>query len=183
MEVGMFVPFAGVALPANGKYLWCDGGAFDSVAYPELAAAVGIKYNLAADAAGVRRTPPMSGRVAAGPIAGRTALPDWRPGERRGAEEVRLRAVDVPSHEHAVSEAAEHTHVRWARRAALFAAGSNRFGVHITATGDPGTTDKLVSRTDAAGAHVHEVTGGGGEASHPNVQPILVENWIVRARP
>jgi len=183
LEVGMLVPWSGVALPASGKYLWADGATFDPAAYPELAQVVGELWQKPGDAAGVRRVPDLRRRTLAGPGPGTATTVDWEIGDLIGAEAHKLSEMEMPSHGHVIAEAGEHFHRQWYRRPAAFQAGVDRVGVTALLNLDTGGPTDFSSQNTPAGAHTHMVFGAGGDNAHNNVQPTAVVGWLVRALP
>lgn len=47
MLIGQIVPWPGIALPASGDWLWCDGGLYAQGLYPDLFAVLGATFGAA----------------------------------------------------------------------------------------------------------------------------------------
>lgn len=185
LEVGMYGPYAGSALPENGKYLWCDGSVFDPAAYPELAAVVGGRYNVAGDAAAVRRTPPIEGaaRTVIGTGESDQMIELWTPGMKIGAQSHALTSLEMPGHAHGVTveAAGSHSHSTYGGSVSNTATSGAAARVN-TLTSVGGASQ---GSTNAAGAHAHAASSAqvGGGQRHNNMPPSLVSRWIIRAKP
>ena len=159
LPIGAIVDFAGTSAPAG--WLLCFGQAVSRDDYADLFEIIGTVYGVG-DAATTFNLPDLRGRVAAGkddmggtPASRLTSA--WGPnglvlGATGGLEHHTLTTNQIPSHTHSFSL------VSGAGTAAIGIA-TPTYGVTASTTG---------------------TTGGG--AAHPNVQPTVIVNKIIRAQ-
>lgn len=100
-------------------------------------------------------------------------------GKSGGTETHTLTSGQIPAHTHTAStnSAGAHTHT------SNLSPTGNQFTGSTTAVAPDGTTNVAGITTTSAGAHSHTVTvdantGGGG--AHPNVQPSIVRNVLIK---
>ncbi|WP_051945679.1 tail fiber protein [Verrucomicrobium sp. BvORR106] len=163
---GCIVPYGGTTAPTG--WLFCYGQAVSRSAYAGLFTALGTTYG-AGDGTTTFNLPDLRGRVAAGrddmggASAGRlTNAGTGNPGVNGtvlgaagGADRHMLTVAQMPSHTHNITNGS----VVYRNAAPLaLAGGSSNWGQTVNLT--------------------NESTGGG--ESHPNLQPSLVLNYIVR---
>jgi len=165
VPVGAVVPFAGATAPEG--YLSCSGQQVAIGAYPALYAVLGTTYGSGTGTFGI---PDLRGRTVIGSGTG-TSLTARTTGQSGGTENVTLTTSQIPAHSHTVASDT-HSHgitggflTGGTSAATLFAGG---FGV----------VNRATTNTDT---HTHAVSGGGGGQSHPNMQPYLVLNYLIRA--
>lgn len=181
--VGAIVDYAGSTAPDG--WLFCGGQSLSRETYANLFAVIGTLYG--SDSSTTFKLPDLRGRVAAGAdfnvsgspanrLTSATVTPNaTTPGATGGAQSVTLTTEQIPSHDHdlegTTSSAGAHAHG--------FAGLSGSVG---TFGGD--APSQGPDTTQTAGAHTHALEGsvgntGGGQA-HPNVQPTIIMNKIIR---
>jgi microcystin-dependent protein len=178
--VGTVIDFAGSTVPTG--WLVCAGQSLVRADYAALFAVIGTTYG---SASGTTFTlPDCRGRTTAGRdldqggLASRlttTMAPNGTTlGATGGGQSVTLTTAQLAAHTHTgtANSSGDHSH-------SVNAGGSvsTGFGGGNTAAADVGDT------TSVAGAHTHSLdiaTAGGGEA-HPNVQPTILFNKLIKA--
>lgn len=180
VPVGSIVDYAGSTAPTG--WLFCAGQALSRVDYADLFAAIGTTYG--APSGTTFSLPDCRGRVTAGRdidqggFAGRLTTPNSQTlGAAGGAQTVTLTSAQMPSHTHAVSgstnEAGAHTHTY------------NGSDPTFVSTGGESARGSGVGSTSSAGAHSHTISvsaeNTGGDEAHPNVQPVIIMNKIIKA--
>lgn len=177
---GTLLAFSGASAPDG--WLLCHGQAVSRADYAGLFAVIGTTYG-AGDGSTTFNLPDIRGRVIAGidnmggtPANRLTAAGSFAattPGAAGGSQTHTLTEAQMPAHKHSgtTSEDGEHT--------------------HTIDTGDDGGGGARVDSvplmngtvsTNPAGSHNHEFetsSVGGGQA-HPNVQPTIALNYIIR---
>ena len=175
---GVVLPYAGAAAPTG--WLLCHGQAISRTTYPELFAAIGTAYG-AGDGSTTFNAPDMRGRVAGGKddmggaAAGRLTAAGGVAGTTLGAagggETHTLTVAQMPSHAHGVNDTG-HAHA--------FASGLawTNGGPQTWGGGSAGNIG--VQNMNAATTGITIQSQGSG-AAHPNTQPTIVLNYIIRA--
>lgn len=187
VPAGLVAPFAGAAAPEG--WLLCAGQDVSRTAYARLFEAIGTAYG-----AGNGRTtfnlPDLRGRAVAGKddmgggaahrLTGQSGGVDGATlGAAGGAERHVLRTGEIPAHSHSAGSL----------RTTL--AGAHTHGIptadgvqQATVVHRDGNSPNATMQTNSAGTHSHRISGyigsAGGGASHNNVQPTVVLNWIVK---
>ncbi len=172
---GELVPFAGSAAPAGT--LLCYGQALSRTQYGGLFAALGTAHG-AGDGSTTFNLPDLRGRVAAGKddmggsaagrLTGTTMGPNGNTiGATGGAQTHTLSAAEMPVHTHGVSDPG-HTHFAQAQ----VIGGSNFDGAGGFVFDSPANV--------SAAATGISIQGAGGGATHANVQPTIVLNYLIR---
>lgn len=180
VPVGSIVDYAGASAPTG--WLVCGGQSLSRTTYAELFAVIGTTFG-SADASSFS-LPDLRGRVAAGldfsvsGIAGRLTGTTMTPGGTTlgatgGAQTQTLTEAQMPSHTHTGSTTTDgaHTHTTLAGSSTAVASAPGVFA-----------TDADGGVTGSGGAHDHDMDlddTGGGEA-HPNVQPTIILNKIMK---
>lgn len=178
--IGTVIDFAGSTAPDG--WLICAGQSLNRSDYAALFAVIGTTYGSASGT--TFSLPDCRGRVSAGRdldqggLAGRlttTMTPNGTTlGAAGGTQSVTLTTSQMPVHTHTGSTASSGSHSHEVGSVGSVSVG---FGGGNTAAGD-GT-----GSTSTAGAHTHTMSldnTGGGEA-HPNVQPTILFNKLIRA--
>ncbi|UIJ43801.1 tail fiber protein [Sphingomonas cannabina] len=184
--VGSVIDFAGDTPPPG--WLLCGGQSLSRTDFAALFAVIGTTYGTVSPTTFL--LPDCRGRVAAGRdfnngastadrLTGATLSPNGTTlGAAGGAQSITLTEAQMPSHTHTLNgttdSAGQHSHVYT--------------GVMAESQGGLGSLGQYVpssETTGLAGAHTHTVSGtaastGGGQA-HPNVQPTILFNKIIKA--
>lgn len=185
LPIGASVDFWGDTAP-EGWFL-CYGQAISRTDYAALFAALGTKYG-SGDGSTTFNIPDCRGRAVAGrdDMGGTPAnrltnsggVNGATLGAAGGSQTHTLTTAQIPSHTHSGTTASSGTHTHDGRVGTSI--GGN-FG--STFEEGQGGTAWQTSTVSSSGAHTHSFTtnsAGSGEA-HPNVQPTIVANKIIRA--
>lgn len=179
--VGCVIDFAGSSAP-NG-WLICGGQSLNRTTYAALFAVIGTTYG-SADGSSFS-LPDLRGRVTAGldfsvsgssasRLTSTTMTPNGSTlGATGGAQTQTLTEAQMPAHTHTGSTASAGAHTHTVNGGG--GPQSVQIGLNEAAGIAPGSTDE-------AGAHTHTMNlnnTGGGEA-HPNVQPTIIMNKIIK---
>jgi len=161
VPVGTIIPWAGAALPADGKWLECNGTTFDGTAFPELSAVLGDTWGT--HSGNNYFLPNLQGRAAvgAGSANDGTDSCTFTLGTSGGKYNHTLCIAEMPSHTHTV-----------------FTGGMAGPGPLGPAQGGNH------SEGGAAGSRfggTAQSTGGG--QAHNNIQPYAVTRYIIKALP
>lgn len=196
VPVGVIVDYGGATAPDN--WLLCHGQAVSRTGFPLLFAAIGTTHGIG-DGTTTFNIPDLRGRVVAGldnmggtdaarlgPILTATTL-----GSSGGVKEYALTEAQMPSHTHTVTDPG-HTHT-------VTDPGHRHTSPTLAIQGSPGIStignggiyvsesprNSSVTTTGislASGSTGITITARGGGAAHPNVQPTMVLNKIIKAR-
>ncbi|MBI1841840.1 MAG: tail fiber protein [Verrucomicrobia bacterium] len=191
IPVGALLPFAGAEAPTN--FLFCGGQEVSRTDYAALFTAIGVRYG-AGDGVTTFNVPDLRGRTAAGrddmggnaarrmtsSDVGNPGIDGVVLGAAGGSDRVGLTAGQMPLHNHtgrtgSMTRNATHTH---AETADASVGGGGGFRVGRTTDGGITTTTSSTgpSNTD----HDHVIPFAGGSEAHPNVQPTIILNYIIR---
>jgi len=159
MPTGTILPYAGSSEPTG--YLFCDGNEYDQTGtHSSLFSTIGSTYNTGGETTGFFRVPDLQGRV----IAGRDNMSGTSANRlttaKSGINGDNLGAFGgLEDHQLTVAQLPRHTHE-----------GTVQSGLQTTSQG----TGRLTNDSD--------VTTGetGGDQSHPNVQPTIILNYIIK---
>jgi len=188
VPAGTIVFFAGAAPPSG--WMLCAGQAISRTTYANLFAVLGTTYG-AGDGATTFNVPDGRGYVPAGKdnmggtAAGRLTSPvdGATLGAVGGSQNHTLTLGQIPSHNHGGATGSEgaHSHaITFSRRTNAtgeVGVGANPLmGAH-TPGGLPTPEN---SDTSSVAAHTHSIASAGGGEAHPNVQPTIVLNMIIR---
>lgn len=159
VPVGTIIPWAGAALPADGKWLECNGTTFDGTTYTELSAVLGDTWGT--HSGNNYFLPNLQGRVAVGAGTGNDGTDScvFALGLSGGKYNHQLSIAEMPSHNHTVSyrpDGQEHPGV------------SDALG--------PGHFSTRVDNTTFIGSK-------GGNQAHNNIQPYAATRYIIKAKP
>lgn len=188
VPLGTILPYAGSAGNVPDGWLLCDGTAYETNAYPELFALIGVSYG---SEQGRFRVPNFQGRTPVGYNINETEFNAL--GKNGGAKTHTLSTNEIPSHNHGASTGSAGSHFHDIR---LDTGGGGSFGsgrqlvlngigdddLYLDATGFNITN--ILFPTRSAGSHTHSVSvsNTGGGAAHNNLQPYLTINFIIKAR-
>lgn len=163
VPIGSIVPFASDTIP-NG-WLLCDGRAVSRTKYAELFKAIGTKHG-SGDGSTTFNVPNIKGKVVVGKQQTMTPSGNFTNlGETGGEEDHTLTVDEIPSHGHDVAIAVNNT-----------VPGGARYYFNSA-----GTTSAPISDTAAWSNSLTAKATGGGQA-HNNLQPYIVENYIIKAK-
>jgi microcystin-dependent protein len=158
VPVGTIIPWAGAALPADGKWLECNGTTFDGTNYPELSAVLGDTWGT--HSGSNYFLPNLQGRAAVGSGTGNDGTDSctFTLGTSGGKYSHTLCLDQIPSHCHDVCGQVTD---------------ENGFGnfTRYSRSNSSVFNSKLTS----------EPVGGG--QSHNNIQPYAVTRYIIKALP
>ena len=182
LPAGSIVAWGKAIVPTN--WLLCDGSIVSRTTYASLFAAIGTTYG-AGDGTTTFQLPDLRGRVPVGKNGGSFGSL----GASGGEETVTLTAAQSgsPSHTHTFSGSTNttgaHTHVLSGSNA-----GSANLGPSVTSNSNGDFGYVLPGgRANSAGDHSHTFSGTtagstatNASASHTNVQPYQVVNYIIK---
>lgn len=180
---GILLPFAGAAAPAG--WLLCYGQAVSRSTYGALFNAIGTTYG-AGDGSTTFNLPDLRGRIPAGKdnMGGTAAsrlttagsgVDGATLGAAGGGETHTLTSAQMPVHNHTGTAASGGAHTHNVQTiGGAFSAGA----AQVAAS----TGGNFTALTQSAGAHTHtlSVDNAGSGNAHPNVQPTLVTNYIIK---
>lgn len=168
---GIVVPFAGVTAPTG--WLMCFGQLLNRADYPALFAVIGTTYNTGGETAAQFRLPDMRGRVAAGKdnmggtSADRLVESVGGPGingdvlgAAGGADRHTLTVAQMPYHNHPPA--------------------AGMAGYMTIVAGNPYPDQASTNGANYDWTYVSETGYTGGNGAHPNVQPTIVLNQIIK---
>lgn len=163
---GMIAPYAGASAPAG--WLLCQGQAVSRTTYAALFAVTGTTYGTG-DGSTTFNLPNLQGRV---PVGLQSSDTDFNTrGKTGGAKTHTLTTAQIPAHKHDLNQTGRQSHtIAWGD------AGANVHWNTIASSGPP-PSNNLTTRQ---GTWVDTMNTGGGQA-HPNLQPYLVVNYIIRS--
>lgn len=188
-------------------WLLCTGGRFLGSNYPQLAALLLNRYGsvyttetgntLAANqtsyvAGNWYVLPNMQGRIAVGAGTGNdgtNAAQTFTLGGSGGKFAHTLITAELPSHTHTMASAGAHTHL--ISTADVFNTAAfvinDQSGDRIVSSDNAPTSlanyrDNTYG-TQSAGAHTHTINSTGSGTAHSILQPYLVTNYIIKAKP
>ena len=185
MPVGSLLPFAGTAAPDG--FLLCAGQAVSRATYAALFAIISTAYG-AGDGTTTFNLPDLRGRVpvgkdnmggsAAGRVTNAAVGVDAATlGAAGGSQTHQLTEAQMPLHSHTDSGHA-HTLVN----VPYFVGGAGQSGPYVAGAGPlrnaAGGSDYNHNGNTAAG--YAQISGTGGNAAHPNVQPSIVLNYLIK---
>lgn len=163
VPIGSIVPFASDTIP-NG-WLLCDGSAVSRTTYSELFAIIGTAHGIG-DGSTTFNVPNIKGKVVVGKQQTMTPSGNFTNlGETGGEEDHTLTVDEIPSHGHDVAIAVNNT-----------VPGGARYYFNSA-----GTTSAPISDTAAWSNSLTAKATGGGQP-HNNLQPYIVENFIIKAK-
>ncbi len=154
LPIGAILPFSSDTIP-NG-WLLCDGSSFSTTSYPELFEIIGTTYGY--DDERNPKLPDLRGRVAVGKKAATSSSDtDFNELGKIGGEKTHTLTVnEMPSHKHELIV--------------------NKQQGGVNAAFQP-TWGTAFSSTDS-----NSVLTTGGDQPHNNLQPYIVQNYIIKAK-
>lgn len=180
--VGAVIDFAGSNAPAT--WMFAYGQAVSRTSYPVLFAAIGTTYGNG-NGSTTFNLPDLRGRVTAGKddMGGSDAerlsffgAVAKAIGGVFGAASHVLSIGEMPSHNHTGNVSTDPGHTHGLPGDMLNGNGSSVVGPD----GSTGNWFKRSSTTLLAGLHSHTIPSSGGDQAHPNAQPTMVMNKIIK---
>jgi microcystin-dependent protein len=161
VPVGTIIPWAGAALPADGKWLECNGTTFDGTTYTELSAVLGDTWGT--HSGNNYFLPNLQGRVAVGAGTGDDGTDScvFALGLSGGKYNHQLSTAEMPIHNHTIrfkNDAHEYGGAPWSS-----AVGPGH-AVNERICGD-------------------KIQNAGGNQPHNNIQPYAATRYIIKAKP
>lgn len=183
---GTVLPFAGTTAPSG--WLLCYGQEVSRTTYANLFAIIGTTYG-AGDGSTTFVVPDLRGRIPTGKdnmggtAAGRMTTASGGVdaatlGASGGASTHTLTSAQMPTHTHGVTVAngGAHTHDVQVRQST----GGSTQGIQYSTTGSTAFTVANAALSDGAHAHTATAADAGSGGAHPNVQPTIVLNHIIK---
>jgi microcystin-dependent protein len=172
VPVGTIIPWAGAALPADGKWLECNGTTFNGTNYPELSAVLGDTWGT--HSGSNYYLPNLQGRVAVGSGTGNDGTDSctFTFGTSGGKYNHTLCIAEMPSHQHTsgIGDASAAGRIDY-------------FGINTDPRGDGTHPPDQVTQSTANSTNSPYTSFTGGGASHNNIQPYAVTRYIIKALP
>ncbi len=177
--IGSVIDYAGAVAPEG--WLLCFGQEVSRSAYSALFSAIGTTYGTG-NGSTTFNLPDCRGRVTAGrdnmggTDAGRLTkiLSSRNLGGTGGVQEHTLTVAQMPAHSHSGTTSTNGAHSH-----SMSSGDTAGWGTNVDGTPQSNRT----LNTNSAGAHNHTFTTNsvGGDQPHPNVQPTIIFNKIIRA--
>jgi len=202
VPVGTIVPYGGATAPTD--WMLCQGQSLDRITYADLFAAISTAYG-SVDSTHFN-LPNLQGRVpigagtgtgdgisGSGTVTGGTTLSARSVGAWGGSENHSLTVAQMPSHNHGGAtgtantggQSANHYHTPSTDGASSLIAtnyGGRGYGQWVASGGGWGweASTGYVSNDHTHAVPALSISSQGGSASHPNVQPFVVTNYIIK---
>ena len=169
VPVGTIIPWAGAALPADGKWLECNGTTFDGTAFPELSAVLGDTWGT--HSGNNYYLPNLQGRVAVGSGTGNDGTDSctFTFGTSGGEYNHTLSITEMPSHRHTFNINACYGYRDTLVEPAKYISGQCH--------------DTPIGPADSTLNNQNYINACGGSGSHNNIQPYAVTRYIIKALP
>lgn len=168
---GSIVMYGGSTAPTG--WLICDGSVKAAATYPNLFAAIGSTFNTSGEGTGNFRLPDLRGRAPIGVGTG-TGLTARTLGATGGTETHNLTINEMPAHYHAIIDPG-HSH------------SENVVGDSVTELTEaapdalaPFLPTNVASTTGSSTTGISATESTGASTAHPNMQPFLAINFIIR---
>ena len=184
--IGLVLPFAGSTAPTG--WLLCYGQAVSRTTYSKLFAVISTTYGVG-DGSTTFALPDLRGRVIAGVdnmggaaanriTSGNSGITGTSLGASGGVEAVTLSAAQsgLPAHNHTINDAG-HAHTT---TASSFGGNSGGTGLYNPTNANSWTSSGVNTNTATTGITINNVTAQNASASHNNVQPSIIMNYIIK---
>lgn len=202
IPIGAMIATATIGDPADTRFLLADGRALARTGqYAALFTAIGTTYGTG-DGSTTFNIPDRRGRVSVGQdnmgtaagAAGRLPNSNRALGQNGGAERVTLAATEsgLPTHAHSVTghNHSQNSHSHAAGIGALWADSDNGLGGAFAASGGGGTvtaiwkagTNGVTASNNGASEGINNAGPSAASASHQNMQPYVVDNYLIRVK-
>ena len=184
LPIGIVNPFAGSTAPTG--WLLCDGSSVSTTTYASLFSVVAYTYGGSGSSFTL---PDLRGRAIAGKddmggtaasrlTAGGAGITGTTLGAVGGTQTHTLTTAQLASHTHTGTtgtESATHTHG--------FSSGAAGAPYTILPTLGGTTAANTTTTGTQSASHTHSFTtaGAGSDTAHPNTQPTIILNYIIRA--
>ncbi|MBY5998250.1 phage tail protein [Tritonibacter mobilis] len=186
--IGTVVSYAGTTAPE--RWLLCYGQAVSRTTYATLFSVIGTAFG-AGDGTTTFNVPDCRGRVAAGKdnmggtaaerlTSGKGGVAGITLGASGGVEEHALTVAELAEHDHSgnTGQAGKHKHSSTAR---IKITGSGAYGQFDGGSSFDNGTYNFSDIMNNAPDHSHTIPSDGSGEAHPNVQPTIVFNTIIKA--
>lgn len=188
VPIGSMVDFAGTSVP-NG-WLLCYGQAVSRTTYADLFAVIGTTFG-AGNGSTTFNVPDFRGRVGAGKddmggtdsgllssVFGAAAK---TLGGVLGAASHLLTTAQIPSHNHGGSTNSTGAHSHTIDPGWRTHGSGGQGSITGWSDGDITISGTYNKTTNSTGSHSHTISSEGGDQAHPNAQPTLIVNKIIKA--
>jgi len=170
VPIGAAIPYAGSSSPYS-NWAICNGAAVSRTTYATLFGILGITFG-SGDGITTFNLPDLRGRVVAGVDGGANRLTTATQtsqtlGGNGGAELIALTLAQIPVHNHGINDPSHAHGYQEFSAGSGTVGGGGAFGANIAGTTNSATTGITTQNA-------------GSGSSHPNVQPTMQLNYLIR---
>lgn len=102
-------------------------------------------------------------------------------GGTQGSESHQLTIAEMPEHGHGMDSAGNHSHaLKDGGKDFKFGSGPHTDHLHNNPSGTNTKNQRWTTGTNAAGNHSHNIHSAGGNQPHPNLQPTMFVNVLIK---